>query len=110
MINDKQYPSQLSGTSPARDLRPPSTLRNEIQPQEPCLHAKADETLKFISELEHVQGRIEAYLYGERANDPAPKPDTSCSLEGKMADACTRAACLVSQSRTMLRNLCGVEA
>ncbi len=83
----------------------------ETEPQEPCLHAKADETLGFISELEHVQGRIEAYLYGERGNDnPAPKPVTPCSLEGKMAEACTRAACLVSQSRTMLRNLCGAEA
>jgi hypothetical protein len=107
MITEKQYPSpHTTGFSPARGID--SAASN--QPQEPCLHAKADETLRFISELEYVQGRVEAYLYGERIEDGNKPVPTPVSLEGKMAEACTRAACLVSQSRTMLRNLCGAEA
>ena len=78
-----------------------------IEPQEPCLHNRADENLKWISELEHRLGRIDAYLFGERPEDANKRPPAADSLEAKIADAGTRLACLVGSASTILGKLTG---
>lgn len=77
------------------------------QPQPPSLHASADELLKFVSELEHRTGRIDAYLYGEKPEQAGNKQIQIDSLEWKIQDATTRTACLCGFAATILSKLTG---
>ena len=100
MLNAQKY-APLNISSPAQ------SRVSLDRPQEPCLQAKADELLKFISQLEHQTGRIDAYLYGEKINSEAAGMESPSSLEQKLCEACSRVAMLCGFTGTMLTKLNG---
>lgn len=75
-------------------------------PQEPCLHQSADELLKYVSELENKVGRIDDLLFGEGVGNAAIRPDAT-ALQQKIAEACTRVACLCGLAGTIGNKLAG---
>lgn len=101
-LPERLDPRCASGVSSSRSYRD-----SPLEPTEPCLHARADENLKWISELEHRLGRIDAHMFGERPEDANKRLPCADSLEAKLADAGTRSACLVSQASGILGKLTG---
>ncbi len=75
-------------------------------PVEPCTHQRADELLKYLSDLESESLRLHSILFGpvEQGKD-AQKANPS--LDAKVAEACTKAAMLCGFMRTVNDRLAG---
>jgi len=79
-----------------------------IVPSSPCLHQRADELLKFVSELEYKMGKIDDLLFGENPERAEIRP-LAPSLDQKIADACSRVASLCGMAGTIGNRLAGTE-
>lgn len=93
------YPNSGSATDQSRAFQ-----NKAIEPQQPNLHGRADEVLKWVSELEAHFCSLDASIFGrgqiEKANYIPPT-----SLEGKLAEACTRIASLCGNASTIVRDI-----
>lgn len=99
--------AQYNDRSTAMQSAPAGSWNVQAQgtPQEPCLQAKADELLKFISELENHMGTIDGSLTGSGKDEVSAKSLPPSSLEGKIASACSRAASLCGYAATIVRQI-----
>lgn len=78
-----------------------------MQPQEPCLQAKADELLKFVSELESHLAAIDGLLFAKGGSGELKGEIPPSSVASKVSGACHRVACLCGQAATIIRELNG---
>lgn len=107
-LNNHQIAGKQDGRNPSfynhdRDVRP------EPEPQEPCTLNRADELLKYVSDLDSEVSRTQAILFGSvpESGSADKKRSAPSSLDGKIAEACTRAASLCGFLRTINNQLAG---
>lgn len=76
-----------------------------VEPQEPNLHNRASELLKFVSELENHFAAINESIFGTGEQSERGPRISPASLDGKLADACSRVASLCGNAATLIRTI-----
>ena len=73
--------------------------------RDPGLIAKADQCLKFLAELEGTVQRIDGFLFEYKPQPAEEVCNSVSSLDDTLARICTRIACLVGHTRTILSRI-----
>lgn len=91
----KAMPPKLSRTPVYQETR------NAVpEPMEPSILGRAHELLNHVDNLERENSLLRGSLFGVGSVDQ-PKGIEPSSLEGMLADACSRVACMVGDMATI---------